>query len=139
MEKDKGFTLIELLVAIAIIGVLAAIAIPQFAEYKIRAFNSRAQSDLRNGLTAQEAYYADNELYVDCADSNCERNLPGFILSANVEIAYLAYVSDSEFAGVACHISGDQDYYWKSTGLNANIVINARNSNCTNPTVPTVP
>ena len=67
----RGFTLVELLVVIAIIGILAAIAIPQFAQYKTRAFNSRAQTDLRNGLTAEEAYFVDNEQYSTCSGTAC--------------------------------------------------------------------
>nr|WP_320050588.1 prepilin-type N-terminal cleavage/methylation domain-containing protein [uncultured Desulfuromonas sp.] len=61
--KEKGFTLIELLIVVAIIGILAAIAIPQFAAYRERAFNSAAQSDLRNFKTAMEADYSDNVEY----------------------------------------------------------------------------
>ena len=63
VNREKGFTLIELLVVIAIIAILAAIAIPQFARYRMRAFNSAAESDLRNMATAQEALYADNQIY----------------------------------------------------------------------------
>ncbi|AEI15903.1 N-terminal methylation protein [Flexistipes sinusarabici DSM 4947] len=59
----KGFTLIELLVVVAIIGILAAIAIPQFAKYRINAFNSAAQSDLANVKSALESYYAENFTY----------------------------------------------------------------------------
>ncbi len=62
-KSNKGFTLIELMIVIAIIGILAAIAIPQFAAYRVRAFNAAAQSDLRNFKTAMEADYADNQQY----------------------------------------------------------------------------
>lgn len=64
-KTKKGFTLIELLVVVAIIGILAAIAIPQFAKYRTRAFNSAAQSDLRNLKTDLEGYYVDNYKYPD--------------------------------------------------------------------------
>ena len=61
--NQKGFTLIELLIVVAIIGILAAIAIPQFASYRQRAFNSAALSDVRNISTAQEALYSDTNGY----------------------------------------------------------------------------
>ena len=62
-RNEKGFTLIELLVVVAIIGILAAIAIPQFSEYRKQGFNARASSDLRNLATAEEAYFAANAVY----------------------------------------------------------------------------
>lgn len=62
-RNEKGFTLIELLIVVAIIGILAAIAIPQFAQYRQRAFNSAAQSDLRNFKTTMEADFAENQQY----------------------------------------------------------------------------
>lgn len=62
-KDEKGFTLIELLIVVAIIGILAAIAIPQFAAYRQRAYNSAAQSDLKNAKTALEAFYADYQQY----------------------------------------------------------------------------
>ena len=62
-KSEKGFTLIELLIVVAIIGILAAIAIPQFAAYRQKAYNSAAQSDLKNTKTALEAFYADAQVY----------------------------------------------------------------------------
>ncbi|BBA69995.1 type IV pilin protein [Geobacter sulfurreducens] len=65
LRNKKGFTLIELLIVVAIIGILAAIAIPQFAAYRQKAYNSAAQSDLKNLKTGMEAFFADNQQYPD--------------------------------------------------------------------------
>ena len=63
MFNRKGFTLIELLIVVVIIGILAAIAIPKFAATKDKAKLASIQTDLRNVITAQEAYFADNTAY----------------------------------------------------------------------------
>lgn len=63
LRNKKGFTLIELLIVVAIIGILAAIAIPQFAAYRQKAYNSAANSDLKNVKTGMESFMADNQQY----------------------------------------------------------------------------
>jgi type IV pilus assembly protein PilA len=63
LRNRQGFTLIELLIVVAIIGILAAVAIPQFAAYRMRGYNAASVSDLKNFKTAMEAHYADNQTY----------------------------------------------------------------------------
>jgi type IV pilus assembly protein PilA len=63
MMNRKGFTLIELLIVVVIIGILAAIAIPKFANTKEKAVVASMKSDLRNLVTAQEAFFSDNQDY----------------------------------------------------------------------------
>jgi type IV pilus assembly protein PilA len=63
VRNTKGFTLIELLIVVVIIGILAAIAIPKFANTKEKAYIAAMKSDLRNMVTAQESYFADYVTY----------------------------------------------------------------------------
>lgn len=63
INNRQGFTLIELLIVVAIIGILAAVAIPQFSAYRQKGFNSAAASDIKNAKTAEESLFADNQTY----------------------------------------------------------------------------
>ncbi len=62
-KSQKGFTLIELMIVVAIIGILAAIAIPQFASYRARAYNKASHSDTRNLSTEMQAFQAEFQTY----------------------------------------------------------------------------
>jgi prepilin-type N-terminal cleavage/methylation domain-containing protein len=68
MSNRKGFTLIELLIVVVIIGILAAIAIPKFANTKDKAKIASMKSDLRNFVSAQEGHFADFATYASLID-----------------------------------------------------------------------
>ncbi|HPF62454.1 MAG: prepilin-type N-terminal cleavage/methylation domain-containing protein [Gemmatimonadetes bacterium] len=69
VKNRKGFTLIELLIVVVIIGILAAIAIPKFAATKDKAKLASVKTDLRNMMTAQEAYFSDFATYTGSLSS----------------------------------------------------------------------
>ena len=62
-NNEKGFTLIELMIVVAIIGILAAIAIPQFSAYRERSYVASMKADCNSVRTAEEAYFVDNGTY----------------------------------------------------------------------------
>jgi type IV pilus assembly protein PilA len=68
-QESQGFTLIELMIAVAIIGILAAIAIPNFLRYQLRIKAGESKVNLSAIRTAEESYFAEYGTYVSCADS----------------------------------------------------------------------
>ena len=86
LRREGGFTLIELLVVIAIIGILVAIAIPQFGAYRRRGFDADVRSNVRNLITAQEAYFLDSDTYTT-GDGNAVQFIArGFKHGENINI-----------------------------------------------------
>jgi type IV pilus assembly protein PilA len=89
-RNRKGFTLIELLIVVVIIGILAAIAIPKFANTKEKAYLAAMKSDLRNMATYEEQYAADNGGAYFSGTATAAAPLQGFSPSQNVTVIVTA-------------------------------------------------
>lgn len=106
-KNEKGFTLIELLIVIAIIGILAAIAIPQFNQYKARAYDTASKADLHNIYLACKAYWGDTLSVNDCSLALINGTTYGFVSSANVTPTFTGGATAQElgFLVTAAHAS----------------------------------
>ena len=104
VQGEKGFTLIELLIVIAIIGILAAIAVPQFGAYKNRAYQSDAKGDLYNIYLACKVYWADNAGADVCTTAIAAEPAYGWVPSTNVTVT-ITTGTESDFAATAIHTS----------------------------------
>jgi prepilin-type N-terminal cleavage/methylation domain-containing protein len=100
-RPETGFTLIELLIVVLIIGILASIAVPKFANGRERAYMATMKGDLRNLAVSQEAYFYDNALYYDGALPN-----PDFTHDPSPGVTLILQdVTPGGWAAVATHIA----------------------------------
>ena len=102
----KGFTLIELLIVVVIIGILAAIAIPKFANTKSKAYVTAMKSDLRNLVSSQESFFSDSAKYTTSLTAlNFKQssgvNAPTITTYAG---AWMATNSHTQLSGTVCGI-----------------------------------
>jgi prepilin-type N-terminal cleavage/methylation domain-containing protein len=103
--RTNGFTLIELLIVIAIIAILAAIAIPQFAIYRNRGFDAQVKYDLKNAALAQERFFStnNNQNYQNCGPACTSIDLPGFRSSNGVSVQAVSVPGSGTFTLSGVH------------------------------------
>ncbi|PIQ97133.1 MAG: pilus assembly protein [Nitrospinae bacterium CG11_big_fil_rev_8_21_14_0_20_56_8] len=115
LRREKGFTLIELLIVIAIIGILAAIAVPQFSQYKKRGYDTDAKSNLHNLYLACKAYWADNGAMNPCQVSVATQASYGFVQGSSVSLTPAGLFEDN-FGAQAKHGSSSNTFDIDSSG-----------------------
>ena len=113
-KRERGFTLIELLIVIAIIGILAAIAIPQFNQYKARAYDTASKADLHNIYLACKAYWSDTGSDQSCSETEASGANYGFAASPSVTVT--ASGDETGWSATAKHASSSTTFTMNASG-----------------------
>jgi len=119
MSNRKGFTLIELLIVVVIIGILAAIAIPKFANTKDKAKIASMKSDLRNFVSAQEGHFADYATYATAHDpaTPCTPSSGTICFAQTLGNTVLTITAGTPAAGYAATITNNSLSAAKTCGV----------------------
>ncbi len=123
--REEGFTLIELLVVMIIIGILAAIAIPVFLNQRNSGYDAATKSDVKNGSTAEETYFTDNNTYTTNAGTGAAgsstQSLSGWSKSGNTNSVAFTLVGTTGYKIVGVSKSG-KSWCFNSTASGSGVI-----------------
>jgi type IV pilus assembly protein PilA len=111
---QSGFTMIELLIVIAVIGILATVAIPQYTQYKARANDADAKSTLHSIFLACKSYWTDNGTAANCVISTITSTTYGYVQSAKISVS--ANGNENTFVATSSNIDSSNTFSLDSNG-----------------------
>ena len=115
LHKSEGFSLVELMIVVAIMAILAAIAIPTYLNFQMKARESEARTNLAAIKTCEESYKAENDLYVACTASPAA--VPGSV--AVPWAAEAAVAPGMSFDDIGFNPSGSVRYQYEVAAADA--------------------